>query len=217
MTDTARPTVEGLIDGVRRKSVTRAQFMSLLAGAGASAAGVATLLSSTTSDAANLPRRQTTAQKHDHAHHQQLHHQHVLHQSGATKSVGSHANPGKLSAEQQKHLQAMLNDYADNAVVEDPLFDAAFVGKRAIAARKVAEAASMRGVAIEVANRYSFNNQVVAEWVVRGTHAGNFMGFKATGRQIEVHGVTVVTRENGKIVRESLHYDVADLYRQMAA
>jgi steroid delta-isomerase-like uncharacterized protein len=53
----------------------------------------------------------------------------------------------------------------------------------------------------------------VAEWVVRGSHAGDFLGFPATGRKIEVHGVTVVTHEHGKITKESLHYDVAAVHR----
>lgn len=109
-----------------------------------------------------------------------------------------------------------MEDYAPHAVVEDPLFAGPIVGRDAIAARKLAEMEGMRGVTIEVTHRFAYHNQVVAEWVLRGTHEGEVFGYPATGRQIEVRGVTVVTRENGKITRESLHYDVADVHRQLS-
>ena len=109
-----------------------------------------------------------------------------------------------------------MDDYTDNAVVEDPLFAELIVGKTAIAERKLAEMKSMAGVSIDVTNRYAHGDQVVAEWVLRGTHQGDIFGFKATGRAIELRGVTVVTRNAaGKITRESLHYDLAELHRQL--
>jgi steroid delta-isomerase-like uncharacterized protein len=111
-----------------------------------------------------------------------------------------------MSATHRQKLQAMLDDYADNAIVEDPLFERPIVGKQAIAQRKWAEMTSMSGVTIDVVHRFAHGNQVVAEWVVRGTHAGHFMGYAPTGRQIEIRGMTVVTGENGKITRESLLY-----------
>ena len=111
----------------------------------------------------------------------------------------------------------MLDDYADNAIVDDPLFERPIAGKQAIAQRKWAEMTSMSGVTIDVVHRFAHGNQVVAEWVVRGTHAGHFMGYAPTGRQIEIRGMTVVTHKNGKITRESLFYDVAELHRQLTS
>lgn len=200
-------SIEQLVRNYREQGLSRGRFMAILAGLGASASGIATLLSSAEASAAGLPPHYKPAH-HTPEQHKQMHHAHVQRQSGATvpSADASHA----------ERLQAIMNDYADHAVVEDPLFSAPIVGKRAIAERKLAEMQSMRGVTIEVTNRFAHGNQVVAEWVLRGTHAGDVFGYKATGRQIEVRGVTVVTREHGKITRESLHYDVADLHRQMA-
>lgn len=209
---TNQPTIEDLVHDYQHKNLSRGRFVAALMGLGATA--IATLLASAEADAATLPPRRVLAPtaslgQENNA----LHNAHVQRQSRATQQ--GMAAQGSLSEVQLQHLQAMVEDYVDDAVVEDPLFAAPIVGKPAIRERKLAEMRSMAGAMIEVVNRVARGNQVVAEWVVRGTHQGDFLGFKATGRTIEVRGVTVVTRKNGKIVRESLYYDVADLHRQL--
>lgn len=123
--------------------------------------------------------------------------------------------PPEAAARRARALRELLDDYADDAVVVDPLFVTPIAGKEAIARRKMAEMASMSGVSMEIVNRVARHDEVVAEWIVRGTHQGHLMGFPATGRQIEIRGLTVVARARGKITKESLYYDVADLYRQL--
>lgn len=210
------PPIEQLVQRVQRRDLSRSGFIAILAGVGASATGIATLLAATerAGSAALPPRRvpqpQPTASP---QHHKQLHAAHVRRQGAATHRSASGAS---LSEGHMRKLQAIVEDYAPHAVVEDPLFTEPIVGKEAIAARKLAEMKGMRGVTIDVTHRFAYNNQVVAEWVLRGTHEGEVFGYAATGRKIEVRGVTVVTRENGKITRESLHYDVADVHRQLS-
>ena len=68
---------------------------------------------------------------------------------------------------------------------------------------------------ITVVNRIAVGNQVTVEWIATGIHTGDLPGLPATGRSYTLRGVTVVIREGGKIVRESLYYDAADLYRQL--
>src|SRR6266571_4532640 len=47
------------------------------------------------------------------------------------------------------------------------------------------------------------------------THVGDLPGLPASGRQFSLRGVTVVVREQGKIVREAIYYDVSELHRQL--
>lgn len=112
-------------------------------------------------------------------------------------------------------VDKMMADYAEHAVVEDPLFTSAFVGKEAIAARYVAEVASVPDRALRILNRVVSGDQLIVEWEATGTHTGDFLGFGGTGRGYTLRGTTVVTRESGKIVRESHYYDVAHLRRQV--
>ena len=68
---------------------------------------------------------------------------------------------------------------------------------------------------ITVTNRIVTDNQVTAEWVATGIHSGDLPDLPASGRPFSIHGVTVVVRHEGKIVREALYYDVKQLYHQL--
>jgi steroid delta-isomerase-like uncharacterized protein len=176
------------IDAVRSGKVSRRTFIAGLTGLGVSAAAAATIWAST--------ERRTTS-----THHQiqlKLHDQHVTRQT-------------------QGDVNSMMADYAPDAVVEDPLFDAPFVGRHAIAERYAAEVASVPDRALRITNRTVTGNQLIAEWEATGTHQGNFLGFGGTGRPFTLHGVTVVTRRGGLIVREAHYYDTAELRRQVEA
>ncbi len=212
--ETVNKPIEEYVQQVRQKGISRSHFFAVLTGLGASVTAISTLLSVAEADAAALPPPRAFAHNAVEQQNEQLHHAHVQRQSRATQQ--GPATTGAMSASHQKFLQAILDDYAEDAVVEDPLFAAPIVGKAAIAQRKLAEMNSMAGATIEILHRFAYRDQVVAEWVVRGRHEGDFLGFAATGRQIEIQGVTVVTREHGKITRESLYYDVADLHRQLS-
>ncbi len=215
MDESTTQPLEQLIQCVRQKDLSRGRFIALLTGLGASATGIATLLASAeTANAAGRPPQRAHPHTNPHHHNTHLHEAHVRRQGAATHGI---APDGGLSASHRQQLQAIVEDYAPHAVVEDPLVAAPIVGKEAIAARKLAEMQGMRGVTIDVAHRFAHHNQIVAEWVLRGRHEGEIFGYPATGRQIEVRGVTVVTRQNGKITRESLHYDVANVHRQLSS
>jgi len=58
---------------------------------------------------------------------------------------------------------------------------------------------------------------LTVEWVAGGTHTSDYPGLPATGRSFSIHGVTVAVRQNGKIVRESLYYDMAEVARQLGS
>jgi steroid delta-isomerase-like uncharacterized protein len=82
-------------------------------------------------------------------------------------------------------------------------------------ARKNVIFAAASDAKITITNRIAHGNQVTAEWVATGVHTGDLPGLPASGRFFSLRGVTVVIRENEKIVRESLYYDVSELHRQL--
>ncbi len=52
-------------------------------------------------------------------------------------------------------------------------------------------------------------------WTAEGTHEGAFMRVPPTGRRIEVCGVSLLTVQDGKIVRGLYLWDMAGLLRSM--
>jgi steroid delta-isomerase-like uncharacterized protein len=59
-------------------------------------------------------------------------------------------------------------------------------------------------------------DQVVTRWTIRGTHQGEIEEFgPATGRQIEIKGITIHRIEDGKIVEEWERYDNLSVMQQL--
>lgn len=185
--ETGPSSVEELVKAVRAGRLTRRQFIIGLTGLGVSGFAAATILKSV-----NQPHT-VAAPSHPHI---KLHDQHITRQM-------------------QGDVNGMMADYAEHAVVDDPLFKEPFVGKAAIASRYAAEVASVPDRALQVIKRTVVGAQLVIEWEATGAHSGDFLGFGGSGRRYTLRGVTVVTRQDGKIVRESHYYDVASLRRQV--
>ena len=57
------------------------------------------------------------------------------------------------------------------------------------------------------------DDRLVVVWRAHGKHQGTVMNIPATGREVEVCGVSVLTTRDGKIVRARQVWDVAALLR----
>jgi hypothetical protein len=118
---------------LQQNDLSRSRFMAILAGLGASATGISTLLSAAESSAATLPARRGPAHDKAEQQHKKLHQAHVQRQAAATHQVpaasgdvnvaaaaqaaGAADTAGtatSMSASHRQKLQAMLDDYADH-------------------------------------------------------------------------------------------------------
>ncbi len=57
----------------------------------------------------------------------------------------------------------------------------------------------------------------VACWMFSGTHQGEFMEVRATGKKISVEGITIHHIKNGKILDSCTQWDALGLMRQLGA
>jgi steroid delta-isomerase-like uncharacterized protein len=190
-------TVDELVSKFRKGQISRRALLGGLAGLGLTAGGALTVARSVSQHAATNPKSQPVAPViPTPTEHIELHDQHINNQL-------------------RGHTGTMMADYADNAVVEDPLFTKPFVGIEAIAQRYTSEVFSVPDRALRILNRVVQGEQLIVEWEATGTHVNDFLGFGGTGRSYTLRGTTVVTRHNGKIVRETHYYDVASLRKQV--
>ena len=51
------------------------------------------------------------------------------------------------------------------------------------------------------------DDKIVKHWRFKGTHTGNFFGMPATGKMVDVDGVTLVEMKDGKIAQEQDFFD----------
>jgi steroid delta-isomerase-like uncharacterized protein len=188
-------TIPELVDAVRNRKMSRRQLIKTLATMGISAAGISVIVGAASRPLNSQPTRPIDSHE-DIQTHLQRHDQHITYQT-------------------QGNTRALHDDYAELAVVEDSMYDEPFVGRAAIMMRKNVVLTAASNPKIEVLSRVVQGNQVSVEWVATGVHTGDLPELPASGRPFSIRGVTVVIREDGKIVRESLYYDVAELRRQL--
>jgi steroid delta-isomerase-like uncharacterized protein len=188
-------TIPELVDAFRNKKFSRRRFVRNLSAMGISAVGISAIMAASSSPVDSNPVQHENGDG-DATKHLQRHDQHIMYQT-------------------QGNSSALRNDYAEDAIVEDSMYDRPFVGRIAIMTRKNVILSAASDSKIHVTNRVVQGNQVSVEWVATGVHTGDLPGLPASGRSFHIHGVTVVVRRDGKIVRESLYYDVAELRRQL--
>jgi steroid delta-isomerase-like uncharacterized protein len=191
-------TIPEMVDEVRAGKMQRRQFIKRLTLMGISAAGIGAIAAAAVARpfvSQPVPQGNSSPDAVDHL---QRHDEHLAHQT-------------------RGHIDELHNDYAEHAVVEDSMYPQAFVGREAILARKRVGMAAIPGLKISVTNRIVRGNELTVEWVATGEHTGDYPGLPATGRAFSLPGVTVVVREHGKIVRESLYYDMDEVRRQLGA
>ena len=190
-----KTTIPQMVELVRAGKLPRRRLIKALTAMGISTAGVSAVVATAAATSAAKPPPTVNVTE-DEAMHLQMHNQH-------------------LTAQTQGNTSALHDDYAEHAVVEDSMYAVPLVGRAAIIARKTLGFAATTNAQITVTNRIAIGNQVTVEWIATGMHTGDLPGLPATGRSYTLRGVTVVIREGGKIVREALYYDAADLYRQL--
>lgn len=182
-----------MVDEVRAGRMPRRAFMKQLTTMGITTAGISAIVASISTSSTSV----TSAIADNHAaQHIQHHDNHLRHQANG-------------------NLPALNQDYAENAIVEDSMHPHPFIGRAAIMERKNIITSAASDAKITITNRIVTGHQVTAEWVATGVHTGDLPGLPASGRPFSIHGVTVVIRHEGKIVREALYYDVNQLHRQL--
>lgn len=70
---------------------------------------------------------------------------------------------------------------------------------------------------ITVKTQLAEGDLVATRWIGRGTHEGELMGIKPTGKQVTVSGLTVSRLEGGKIVEEFQNWDTFGMMQQLGA
>jgi steroid delta-isomerase-like uncharacterized protein len=58
-----------------------------------------------------------------------------------------------------------------------------------------------------VVNIFGQDDKLVKHWNFKGTHSGDFFGIPASGRTVDIDGVTLATMKNGKIAQEQDFFD----------
>jgi len=70
-------------------------------------------------------------------------------------------------------------------------------------------------VSFTIKDVFGQGDKIVKYWNFKGTHTGMFFGIKATGKTVNVDGVTLVRMEKGKIAEERDFIDNLEFMQQL--
>lgn len=66
-----------------------------------------------------------------------------------------------------------------------------------------------------IVDAFGQGDNIVKHWNFKGTHSGDFFGIPATGKDVNVDGVTLVKMKDGKIAQEQDFFDNLEFMRQL--
>jgi steroid delta-isomerase-like uncharacterized protein len=69
----------------------------------------------------------------------------------------------------------------------------------------------------EIKDLVAEGNKVMARWIFRATHTGDFYGIPASGKRIEVTGYSLYVFENGQIAWDTMSMEWTDVLEQLGA
>ncbi|MEO7444588.1 MAG: ester cyclase [Ferruginibacter sp.] len=70
-------------------------------------------------------------------------------------------------------------------------------------------------VAFTIKDVFAQGNKLVKQWNFSGTHSGVFFGIPATGKKVNIDGVTIVRMQDGKIAEERDYLDNMEFMQQL--
>jgi steroid delta-isomerase-like uncharacterized protein len=112
--------------------------------------------------------------------------------------------------------ERVLALFADDGVFEDATFGVVVRGKEDLRRYLIGAFAAVPDFTFGVTRRFATSHWAAIEWVMSGTHKGDFPGIPATGNRFSsVRGASVLELEAGKIRRESDYWDAATFMRQV--
>ncbi|CAN5370579.1 hypothetical protein BH11BAC3_BH11BAC3_47970 [soil metagenome] len=72
-------------------------------------------------------------------------------------------------------------------------------------------------VSFTIVDVFAQGDKLVKQWNFKGKHTGEFFGMPATGKDVNLDGVTIVRMENGKIAEERDYFDNLEFMQQLGS
>ena len=112
--------------------------------------------------------------------------------------------------------ERLLALFTDDCIFEDVTFGVVTRGKEELRGFVNRAFAAVPDFNYELRSWFAAGQWAVIEWVMSGTHKGDFPGMPATGKRFSsIRGSTILELKAGKISRESDYWDAATFMRQV--
>lgn len=127
-----------------------------------------------------------------------------------------------LEAWNSRDVDRILTFYAEDAVYEDVAvvsngWGEPWSGHETIREALVDGFEAIPDMSFENVSVSSVGDRLAVEWIMTGTHLGDYPGLPATGRSISIRGVSLIELEGDEIAWERDYYDAYLMLTQLGA
>jgi steroid delta-isomerase-like uncharacterized protein len=115
--------------------------------------------------------------------------------------------------------EAWADFFAEDCVYDDIPLQRVVHGREGLIPFAAASFRALPDVHIELETVFQSGARAATEWVMSGTHAGDFPGFPATGSSFSVRGASIILLAGGlgpgALQRVTEYWDMASFMRQV--
>ena len=112
-------------------------------------------------------------------------------------------------------IEGIVAFYDDEIVWRNMGLDETYHGKQGVREFLTRLFTAIPDLQFTVDFKIARGDNISEQWTVSGTHRGSFMGIPATGRQVEIRALSMVTMRAGKFLRDEFYWDTGAVMRQM--
>jgi steroid delta-isomerase-like uncharacterized protein len=116
----------------------------------------------------------------------------------------------------RQDAEGVLAYYDDRITWLNVAMEETYRGKNEVRAFLRKLFAAFPDLNFEVTYRIARGDNVAEQWFIRGTHLGVFMGIPATGRRVEIPGMSMAELREAKFVSDHFYFDALGVLRDMA-
>ena len=131
---------------------------------------------------------------------------------GASENLAVHT---ALTDAENRHDLSHHGDYLHDDIEMHIIGGEVQVGIDAYVAMVQSLYAALDGFSVVLDDQFATDDRVVCRWRAHARHTGGFAGFPATGRQIEVPGMSLWEFDHSKARRGWAFLDLASLMAQL--
>jgi steroid delta-isomerase-like uncharacterized protein len=117
----------------------------------------------------------------------------------------------------KRKLDVVDELFSASHALNDPVLSGSQVGPALYKRRVVEMTTGLPDLCFTVEDMIAEGEKVAACWTISGTHKGEYLGIRPTGRKVSVEGITIHHIKNGKILDSYARWDALGLMRQLGA
>ncbi|GGW58132.1 hypothetical protein GCM10010503_38950 [Streptomyces lucensis JCM 4490] len=113
------------------------------------------------------------------------------------------------------NIKGVLGFYQPDITWHNVAMEATYHNRREVGAFLNNLFAAFPDLTFEVGERIARGDRVAEKWTMAGTHLGTYLGVPATGRRVEIHGMSMVRMREGRFLTDDFYYDASGVMRQL--